>query len=323
MNWKISIIVPVFNTEKYLPNCLDSIINQTYSNIEVILVNDGSSDSSGIICDEYALKDSRIIVVHNENGGVSSARNIGLDIATGDYIMFVDSDDYLEPQFCEIPLFIAFEKNVDIVSFGYYRIYNNGRRIEKKTKEPREISSSEGIFQLITKEDVIYNLIWNKLYKRQLFSDVRFPNGKLYEDNAVIYLLFHKAKKIFVSDSLLYNYLYRDTSITADWYKPKSIIDRFTIWLDRLAFVKKYYPENVEVQITQLASEAIIGLVRLTGIVQYRKIVSMFSSFLDENKQLISKQNKEKTIKLYYFNKYFFYLYCLYFRLRFKPDLSS
>ena len=274
MNMKISIIVPIFNTEKYLAKCLDSIINQTYSNIEIILVDDGSSDSSGIICDEYALKDSRIIFVHKENGGVSSARNTGLDIATGDYIMFVDSDDYVEPQFCEIPLLMAFEKKVDIVSFGYFRIVSNGRRIEKKTKDPREISSSEGIFQLISKKDVIHNLLWNKIFKRQLFSDVRFPIGKSYEDNAVIYLLFHKAKKIFVSDSLLYNYLFRDTSITADWNKPKSIIDRFTIWLDRLAFVKKYYPENVEVQISQLATEAIIGLVRLTGKAQYKKTVT-------------------------------------------------
>ena len=320
---KISIIVPIFNTEKYLAKCLDSIINQTYSNIEIILVDDGSSDSSGIICDEYALKDSRIVVVHKENGGVSSARNTGLDIATGDYIMFVDSDDYVAPQFCEIPLLIAIEKNADIVSFGYYRIYFNGRRIDRKTNEPREISSSEGIYLLISKKDVVHNLLWNKLWKRQLFSDVRFPIGVLYEDNAVIYLLFHKANKILVSDCLLYNYLFRDTSITADWNKPKSIIDRFTIWHDRLAFVKKYYPENVEVQITQLATEAINGMLRLTGKAQYRKMVLLFSSFLDDNKKQIRKLNKEKSIRLYYFNKYLFYLYCLYYRFKFNPDFSS
>ena len=240
-SYMISVIIPVFNVEKYLPKCLDSVINQTYKNIEIILVDDGSKDSSGRICDEYAQQDSRIIVVHKENGGLSSARNAGLDIATGDYVMFVDSDDYVEPYFCEIPLKLAKENNVEIVSFGYYRVYEDGRKIEFKTSNPRIISTNEGIFQLIKKTDVIYNLPCNKFFKRTLFREIRFPLGKEYEDQATTYLLFHKASGIYVSDCILYNYLYRETSISAVWNKPKSIIARFAIWLDRLTFIEKNY----------------------------------------------------------------------------------
>ena len=133
MNPLVTIIIPVYNVEKYLPKCLDSIINQTYNHLEIIIVDDGSKDSSGLICDEYALKDQRIKVLHKKNGGLSSARNAGLDIAKGDYIMFVDSDDYVESHYCEVPLKHALEKNVRIVSFGYNKIFIDGNILKRKT----------------------------------------------------------------------------------------------------------------------------------------------------------------------------------------------
>ena len=313
----ISIIIPVFNVEQYLPKCLDSVINQTCKNIEIILVDDGSKDSSGRICDKYAQQDSRIIVVHKENGGLSSARNAGLDIATGDYVMFVDSDDYVEPYFCEIPLKYAIENNVEIVSFGYYRVYEDGRRIEFKTSNPRIISSSEGILQLIKKTDVIHNLPCNKFFKRTLFREIRFPLGKEYEDQATTYLLFHRASGIYVSDCILYNYLYRETSISAVWNKPKSIIARFSIWLDRLTFIEKNYPELQSAQIDQLVNEAINGYIRLSGQNQYKDSIKMFSVFMDRYKMIILSMRKATFIKLYYLNKSLFFIYCKFLRFRY------
>lgn len=313
----VSIIVPVYNVEQYLCKCIDSIITQTYKKIEIILIDDGSSDSSGIICDEYALKDSRIIVIHKENGGLSSARNAGLDVAIGDYVMFVDSDDFVEPDFCEVPLKIAKEKNVDIVSFGYCRLYADGQIIETKTSNPRSLSKAEGINQLITKSDVIHNYTWNKFYNKNLFKEIRFPIGKYYEDQATTYLLFHKASSIYVIDNILYNYIYRSSSISADWNKPKSIIDRFSIWLERLDFIKEFYPDSTNIQINQLVNEAMKGFFRFVGIPKYRKSVSTFSSFMDNYQDLIIQLRKDKYIRLYYFNKYLFYFYCFYYRFRF------
>lgn len=312
----ISIIIPIYNVEKYLPKCLDSVISQTYTNIEIILVNDGSTDSSGLICDDYALKDSRIKVIHKENGGVSSARNIGLDTASGDYVMFVDSDDYVEVDFCEKSLKMALEMNADIVSFGFYRERIDGTRKEVKTVCPRTVSPSEGIKELITKKDYIYNFLWNKIFRLNLFLGLRYPIGKEYEDQNT-YLLFHKANTIYVSDLILYHYVYRDNSITSIWYKPEAIETRFRFWLERLAFLRVNYPENVEAQVKQLINEALIGYVRLVGKWKYRKSVSMFSSFMDNNKDMVLSLRKDKMIKKYYFNKYLFYLYCIYYRLRF------
>ena len=146
---------------------------------------------------------------------------------------------------------------------------------------------------------------------------MRFPIGKIYEDNAVIYILFHKAKTIFVSDCILYNYLFRDSSITSDWNNPKSIIDRFSIWLDRLTFVRKYYPENENAQVNQLINEAITGFIRLIGKKQYKDSVVLFSSFMDVNKKKILTLRKDRIILLYFFNKYLFYLYCIFVRYRY------
>lgn len=314
MQHLVSIIVPVYNVEKYLRKCIDSIINQTFQNIEIILVNDGSKDSSGQICDDYKLKDRRIIVIHKENGGLSSARNAGLDIAKGDYVMFVDSDDYVEPQFCEVPLKLALKKNVDIVSFGYNKVFDNGQNLNRKTNNPRLIDSSEGIKEIIVKKDIIFSFAWNKLYRLSLFNDVRYPIGKTYEDQATTYLLFHKAMQIYVADAILYNYVYRKSSISADWDKPEAIETRFQIWLERLNFIREYYPENESAQIKQLLDEAIKGFLKLTGRIKYLKTISLFSKFMDENKEIIMELRGDKIVRLYYFNKYAFYLYCIFYR---------
>lgn len=310
----ISIIIPVYNVENYLPKCLDSVISQTYEQLEIIIVDDGSTDKSGIICDEYARKDNRIIVIHKSNGGLSDARNSGLDIARGEYVMFVDSDDYVEPTFCEIPLRIAIREHVDIVSFGYFKISNKSTKV-KKTNKPRTVQASEAIKILITLDDVIHGFVWNKFYKRSLFEQIHFPIGRTFEDQGVNYLLFHYAGRIFISDAPLYYYCRRDNSISKAYYSPKCIMDRFEFWCDRLRFIQKFYPEIEPVQIQQLVKETIFAFFYASSLPQYKPFIKKVEDFLIANKKsilLIEKDNKKKLLLFYYCRPLFHLYYYLY-----------
>ena len=313
-NPQISIIVPVYKVERYLRKCLDSILAQTFSDFEVILVDDGSPDDCGMICDRYAISDGRIRVIHKENGGLSSARNAALDVAVGEYIMFVDSDDWVEPTFCETALNIVLENEVDLGFFGYNNIYQNDNyeflyKEERFTRSPRLVHFSEAIKHLILKEDVIYNFSWNKIYKRTLFDNVRFPIGRLYEDNAVTYLLVIKAHTIFVADKILYNYLKRIDGISGIWYKPKAIVDRFEIWLKRLEDIKNFCPENELLQIKQLANEAVEGFIHISPNSDYGYSLDIFKSFLRKYQKDILMEPCTLKIKLYYHSTLFLHIY--------------
>ncbi len=311
---EISIIVPVYKVEQYLQRCLDSILAQTFTDFEAILVDDGSPDSCGEICDKYAQNDSRIKVLHKENGGLSSARNAALDIATGKYVMFVDSDDWVEPDFCKSAYELVSNKGVDIVSFGFNNVIIDDKSQIKKTlpratQAPRFIHLSEAIEQLITRKDVIFNLAWNKIYIRELFDDVRFPVGRTYEDNATTYLLFIKAKKIYVSDVILYNYVKRNDSISAIWNKPRSIVDRFEIWSQRLKDIREYSPENELRQIKQIANEAVEGIMYISAKSKYGLVLNNFRFFLSKYKSVILLSPCSYKIKLYYYCKPLLVLY--------------
>ena len=166
----VSVIIPVYQVEAYINRCVDSVLNQKYRELEVILVDDGSPDRCGAICDEYALKDNRIVVIHKKNGGLSSARNAALDICKGEYIMFVDSDDYVEPDFCESAMSVVEHDQVLCASFGYFE-HLNSKITTFCTRNPRVVSSQEAINSLIVSNDVIFNLTWNKIYHKSLFEN--------------------------------------------------------------------------------------------------------------------------------------------------------
>lgn len=207
----ISIIVPVYMVEEFLPKCIDSIINQTYKNIEIILVDDGSEDNCPILCDEYAAKDERIIVIHQENVGLSGARNKGLEIAKGEYVCFVDSDDYIDEEFIE-SLYDAIKKtNSDISMCFYYDVY---KEVEKKYFPPSKriiVFNNIKIMKKMTK--VQYIVTWNKMYKTSLFNDVRFPLGKIHEDVFTTYKLMFNSKRICVLKKQLYGYRFNEKGI--------------------------------------------------------------------------------------------------------------
>ena len=160
----------MYSVEKYLNKCVDSIINQTYQNLEIILVNDGSPDNCGSICEEYALKDQRIKLINKENGGLSDARNFGLDIATGDYICFIDSDDYIDNYYIEKLLYNIIETNSDISVCDFWYIDEFGKKWARKEKEEKIYTSFEAIKDIFTTLQNTEVMVWNKMYKRSLFG---------------------------------------------------------------------------------------------------------------------------------------------------------
>ncbi len=219
-NKVISVIVAIYNIEAYLEKCIDSIVNQSYSKLEIILVNDGSTDSSGAICQSYAEKDSRIKVINKPNGGLSSARNTGLDCASGDYIAFVDGDDFLDQDMYEQMLKKLDEHQADIVECSYREIYEDC--VKETTAGLGDVLICNN-YEALTwqlKWKYFLSVAWNKIYVRELWKDIRFPIGKYHEDEFITYQVFYKAKKLVFYDIVKYNYIkYRNSSITAGFTK--------------------------------------------------------------------------------------------------------
>lgn len=209
---KISIIVPVYNVEPYLQRCLDSIVNQSYQNLEIILVDDGSSDNCGNICDKYAAKDRRIRAIHKLNGGVASARNTGLDAATGDWIGWVDSDDWIEPAMFETMLKCAEVHGADIAICSRIESYpDHSFRIGWQQSK---LLDKEQAIALLVEDGLVQSYLWDKLWKRELFQDIRIPQLRVFEDMAVMYRLFMRAERVLCLPNEFYHYEHHDTGLT-------------------------------------------------------------------------------------------------------------
>ena len=212
-NSKISVIIPVYKVEAYLPRCLDSVINQTYKNLEIILVDDGSPDKSGEICDKYAALDGRIKVIHKSNEGVAKARNDALDVATGDYIGFVDSDDWIEPDMYEFMANILVKNDADISMCGH-NIYENGEKNDRVSNAEITILN-----QIEFKKRVVvggeFGLIWNKLFKKTVINTIRFDvQYDCSEDLLFVYHLSNTVNKVALSYISKYNYCRRLGGLT-------------------------------------------------------------------------------------------------------------
>lgn len=201
----ISIVVPVYMVEQHLKKSIKSILCQTYQNIEVILVCDRSTDRCGEICDDFAKKDPRITVIHKDHGGLSSARNVGLDMAVGEYIGFVDSDDWIEPDMYAYLLDGVQRTGASISACSFWEEYPHSSRVVGRNEDSL-LSNAQAMFALIT-SDGLTNTVWNKLYRRSLFNGVRFPAGRLSEDNATSYRLFENASSVCVLSEPKYHYL--------------------------------------------------------------------------------------------------------------------
>lgn len=237
----VSIIVPVYNVEQYLDKCIESLVTQSYINLEIILVNDGSKDTSGEICDLWAKKDKRIKVIHKKNGGLSDARNRGLDIVTGDIISFIDSDDYISKYFYEKLINIMEQTDSDIVECQFKKFNENERvnYLNKKNIEFISFNTEEAIKNLILNCE-LSTTVWNKIYKTSVIKKLKFRVGKTNEDDFYTYLAFDNAKKITKLQDELYYYLQRPGSIMGKIYKLNRL-DEIEAKYERLKYIEKNY----------------------------------------------------------------------------------
>ena len=225
MKNKVSVIVPIYNVEQYLIHCVQTILQQSYENLEIILVDDGSPDNCGKICDEFAVQDCRVKVIHKQNGGLSDARNAGIDIATGDYITFIDSDDYVMSDMIEFLMNIIAKENTDIAQCAYIRCRSDS--INNVQQDPSQSNKytvySESKMSAYLKDKTIITATWGKIYKKSLFNKIRFPVGRLHEDVFTTYKLIHEAGSVAVTDYVGYVYRINENSIITSKFSPKRL----------------------------------------------------------------------------------------------------
>lgn len=237
----ISVIVPVYNVEKYVGQCIESICNQTYKELEVILVDDGATDSSGAICDAYAAKDARIRVIHQENQGMSGARNTALDVMTGDYVIFIDSDDFVSEDMIARLYEFSKSKEADIAGCQPVECDAVGQIL--KHSPFKDEMSLEGVAKMesFLKENRIGTMPWGKLYKAELLDGIRFPIGKYHEDVYTIYQLVHRAKRVYISSFEGYWYRQLNNSIMHKDFDLRHL-DALDAGEVRYAFYAEHYP---------------------------------------------------------------------------------
>ena len=242
----VSIIIPVYNVAPFLTEALDSAFNQTYDNLEIMIVDDGSTDGSGSICDAYAEKDSRIVVIHQHHQGLSVARNAGLDMMSGEYVAFLDSDDAFHPDFIRRMLTVMLRENPDIVVCRY-KIYKTGRRMNPDTKKNTYPPAKQGKYDRagalsFLADEIMNRTVWNKLYKRRLWSCTRFPGGHNFEDIDTTYRIFDKCRSVYIVQDPLYLYRNRPGSIVRT-YSADNIRDRQLAFEHMRAYVASHIPD--------------------------------------------------------------------------------
>lgn len=291
----VSVIVPIYKVEDYLDKCIQSVVQQTYKNIEIILVDDGSPDHCPQKCDEWSKKDCRIRVFHKTNGGLSDARNYGLRQVRGELICFVDSDDWIETDMIEC-LVNGIHMGAEMAICGFYTNYNGHIKKEgyrhgwRYGQKEMLLDRTDGMRLLMS--DEIPNFAWNKIYKKGLFEGeerICFPKGSSYEDVAVMYLLMDRCDKIVIMEKPLYHYEYRDTGITGA-RKMKDLLDHCEIRYRRLKWSQMAYPDMTEIQCDSIADR----LVRMTAA----NIRDVFFRKTDRNTRAIDKKRRVQLAKI-------------------------
>ena len=292
----VSVIVPIYGVEQYLERCIKSIQNQTYNNLEILLVDDGSPDNCGEICDKYAEKDSRIRVIHKQNGGLSDARNAGIEVASGEYYFLLDSDDWIHKQTIEIMMRMITDNNCDLAICGYQYAYEGKEYADKKLNltdvlgQYKKVNSYRAQEIYFTNPDkrLEYTVAWNKIYHKDLFKNIRYPKGKVHEDEFTTFKLLHEAGNIGIIKEPLYYYFVRNDSIMGEF--KASRFDAFDGYLEKLDCYVKWKD-------TQLAGKIYIHSIRM--LAQYKKWMEDAGVNLQEelskyHKLLVEKNKKYK-----------------------------
>ncbi len=257
----ISVIVPVYKVEEYIKRCIDSIINQTYKNLEIILVDDGSPDNCGKICDEYAKKDTRVKVIHKENGGLSDARNAGIKICKGKYISFIDSDDYVDEDYIEYLYNLIKKYNVKLSICGVNVVWKNKKCKQEKILKSECLDAKSALNNLLLHKGIEISA-YAKMYLADLWKNFEFPKGKVYEDTAVIYKLIEEASTIAYGNKKCYYYIARKNSISKQNGFNKNEEDYIEHTKNMLADIKQMYPE-LEISIKRFELYANFRILRM------------------------------------------------------------
>lgn len=291
----ISIIIPVYNVEKYLERCVNSVLKQSYNDLEIILVDDGSTDNSGKICDRFKKKDDRIIVIHQRNQGLSAARNIGITKANGEYIAFVDSDDYILDDMYET-LYKNLIKNDADISICKYQCVSENQKIDFSLDSNNIIimDKVKAMNELLL-DKTITNHAWNKLYKKDIFNNTKFPIGKKFEDIGTMYLLFEKAQKIVYQDTTQYIYINRDGSILHN-KNPQLLQDYISSINSRYEYLLKRYKSEYEEMLNYNLLFVIIQY-HIIAIGQKQKKMYYSNLTVNEYKKLLKIAKNTKIVK--------------------------
>ena len=314
MNSKISVIVPIYKVEKYLCKCVDSIINQTYKNLEIILVDDGSPDNCPQICDDYAKKDSRIKVVHKENGGLSDARNAGMKVATGEYVSFIDSDDYISLDFYQTLVNVMVNEKSDIAECDLVKFYED-KPIESvdSTDEIITFDTEKGLSMLMA-ENEFHQHVWNKLYKSDIALSVPFAKGKLNEDEFWTYQIFGQAKKVSKIKKPMYYYLQRAGSIMGNGYNLRRL-DALEGKNNRQKYIEKNFPNLVTQAKIDLygscmfAYQCVLKFMKGSDKKIAKRKIKQYKAICNLSLSEIKTINNSSQ-KWFYFAKFSFYLCC-------------
>ena len=294
----ISVIIPVYNVEKYIKRCLDSVIKQTYSKLEIILVDDGSTDNSGEICDEYAKKDERVIVIHKTNGGLSDARNKGIEKAKGKYIGFVDSDDWISENMYEALYNNAVKYGADISCCDFIRTRDDNEKIDRKKFDNKiniyNLDEYMKIFFKIGTQQCVY-YAWNKLYKREIIQNDLYPKGLTSEDVQGTFKTLIRSNKIVSVNYPYYYYFINDNSITGKRFADKDF-DLLQIWDNVVEICKDNKPEYLDMAILNRNRIDYTLLMRMAMQLSNREIISKYE---EETIKLITnlKKNKKELLK--------------------------
>lgn len=303
---KISIIVPVYNTEKYLEQSINSILNQTYENLEIIIVDDGSTDSSGLICEKYFKIDSRVKVIHKKNGGQSSARNLGLDLASGDYIGFVDSDDWISANMYEKLIIKAIQNNSDIVASNIWYMKKN-KKIKKysKTNSDLDFNRLTAMEEIFTNENLTFSPC-NKLYKKKLFDFLRFDEKIILEDMDISYQLIDKSEIISYLSEPLYYYRYNPSSTLRGKFNLRRLDEHLVKKRMYDYYLYKYPSLSAKVYINFFE----VGLILYSTLKAEKKFdIENYTFLIDFDKQTLLKILEESDLnfkiklKIYLFLK--------------------
>ena len=304
----ISIIVPVYKAEKHLRKCVDSLRNQTYSNLEILLVDDGSPDNSGKMCDDFALEDKRIKVIHKQNGGQSDARNVGLAQATGKYIGFVDSDDYVEKDMYETLYNEIIENDADISVISNAMVRENGEHINGSDTQNKYVYEGNAVIKELLLHVTLKNYAWDKLYKKELLDGIKFIVGVCYEDVPFMLEVMAKAKKVVYYDSMKYYYVKHRESVSATC-SEKNVKDYLDAIINRFDKIKREYPMLNTYNYYAIANTAVHAYYKVMLSDKPIEIYNEKLNILKENcKYVFENLEKEVTALFSVYQKACFYM---------------